>query len=65
LNSNAGHRDEIQGTHFLSGITETDQLVQKLKANAHKRLTLSPRTTSLPLANKVNCELIKVILTSF
>lgn len=45
---------KFSGTHFWSGITETDQLVQKLEENAHKRLSLSPRTTSLPLANKVN-----------
>jgi len=45
---------KFSGTHFLSNATEIEQLVQKLKENAHKRRSLSHRTTSLPLANKVN-----------
>jgi len=28
---------KFSGTHLLSGTTETDQLVQKLTKNAHKR----------------------------
>lgn len=45
---------KFSGTHFLSGTTDTDQLVQKLRENAHKRRSLSHRTTSLHLANKIN-----------
>jgi hypothetical protein len=49
---------KFSGTHFLSLSTETDQLVQKLKENAHKRLSSAHVTTSPPLTRKLDYELI-------